>query len=104
MEDLTFQEQVKLMQETSVLIAPHGAGMTNMMFCPQGAKIVEIADLSFPNPNFYALASAMQHQYWIINANSEGDAHPLEKDMFDNLAAIKEMLPTWIQTGKREKV
>ncbi|RBI65887.1 hypothetical protein DQ400_16670 [Vreelandella sulfidaeris] len=104
MEDLTFQEQVKLMQETSVLIAPHGAGMTNMMFCPQGAKIVEIADLSFPNPNFYALASAMQHQYWIINANSEGDAHPLEKDMFVNLAAIKEMLPSWIQTGKREKV
>jgi len=104
MENLTFQEQVKLMQETSVLIAPHGAGLTNMMFCPQGAKIVEIADLSFPNPNFYAVASAMKHQYWIINASSEGDAHPLEKDMFVDPVAIKEMLPSWIQTDKRESL
>lgn len=103
MEDLTFQEQVKLMQESSVLIAPHGAGLTNMLFCPQGAKIVEIADLSFPNPNFYALASAMKHQYWIINADSRGDAHPLEKDLFVDPVAIKEMLPSLIQTEKREQ-
>ncbi|RUR31310.1 glycosyltransferase family 61 protein [Vreelandella nanhaiensis] len=96
MEELTFQEQVKLMQETSVLMAPHGAGLTNMMFCPPGAQIVEIADLSFPNPNFYALASAMKHQYWIINAQSEGNEHPLEKDMSVNPVAIKEMLTSLI--------
>lgn len=104
MEDLTFQEQVKLMQETSVLLAPHGAGLTNMMFCPQGAKIVEIADLSFPNPNFYAVASAMKHQYWIINAQSVGEAHPLEKDMYVDPITIKEMLPSLIRTGKRESL
>ncbi|RUR54372.1 glycosyltransferase family 61 protein [Vreelandella populi] len=96
MEDLTFQEQVTLMKETSVLVAPHGAGLTNMMFCPQGAQIVEIADLDFPNPNFYALASAMKHQYWIINAQSEGDAHPLEKNMYVDPIVIKEMLTSLI--------
>lgn len=81
MEDMTFEEQVALMRETSILVAPHGAGLTNMIFCPKGAQIVEIADLSFPNPNFYALASALGHDYWLAPAESLGELHPLEKDL-----------------------
>ena len=81
MEEYDFEAQVRLMQQTAVLFAPHGAGLTNMMFCPEGADIVEIADLDFPNPNFYALASAMGHRYWLIPAEGVGGGHPLEKDM-----------------------
>lgn len=81
METLSFAAQVDLMRETAVLVAPHGAGLTNMLYCPRGAHIVEIADLSFPNPNFYAVASAMSHHYWIAPAKSLGDLHPLEKDL-----------------------
>lgn len=102
MEELSFREQVKLMKETSILIAPHGAGMTNMLFCPPGAQIVEIADLNFPNPNFYAVASAMKHQYWIINAQSVGDAHPLEKDMTVNPIELKEILSSLIRQEGNE--
>lgn len=81
MENLSFEDQVRLMRETAVLAAPHGAGLTNMVFCQKGTHIVEIADLSFPNPNFYAVAAAMGHQYWLIPATSLGDVHPLEKDL-----------------------
>jgi hypothetical protein len=92
MEDLTFDEQVSLMRQTSILAAPHGAGLTNMMFCPPGTHIVEIADLDFPNPNFYAVASAMRHRYWILNADGIGSVHPLEKDMRLDPAALKSVL------------
>ena len=81
MEELDFATQVGLMQQAAVVVAPHGAGLTNMMFCPVGTHVVEIADLSFPNPNFYALASAMGHHYWILEAEGLGDVHPLEKDL-----------------------
>jgi hypothetical protein len=81
MENLSFEEQVNLMRETAVLAAPHGAGLTNMIFCQKGTHIIEMADLSFPNPNFYALAAAMGHHYWLIPAKSLGDVHPLEKDL-----------------------
>ena len=73
--------QVALMQETAVLAAPHGAGLTNMMFCREGTHVIEMADLSFPNPNFYATAAALGHHYWIIEAEGIGDVHPLEKDL-----------------------
>ncbi|HEV2293543.1 MAG TPA: glycosyltransferase family 61 protein [Tepidisphaeraceae bacterium] len=92
MEELSFQQQVELMKQTAVLVAPHGAGLTNMMFCPPGAHVVEMADLSFPNPNFYALASAMGHHYWVIKADALGDVHPLEKDLRADVRALAEVL------------
>lgn len=81
MEALDFREQVRLMRETAVLAAPHGAGLTNMMFCAEGADIVEIADLGFPNPNFYALAAAMGHRHHIVPAEAVGDRRPLDQDL-----------------------
>lgn len=81
MEDLSFAEQVRLMQETRVLLAPHGAGLTNMLFCAPESQIVELADLSFPNPNFYAVASAMKLHYWLVPAEPVGQASPLERDL-----------------------
>lgn len=92
MEALSFEEQVKLMRSTSVLVAPHGAGLTNMLFCRAGVDVVEIADLSFPNPNFYAVASAVGHRYWLIGAEGLGDQHPLERDLRVDPDALQRVL------------
>ena len=92
LEDLSFGEQVELMRETAVLFAPHGAGLTNMMFCPEGASIVEIADLTFPNPNFYALAAAMGHRYWLLPGRGVGDGPSLERDLTIDPAEVAAFL------------
>lgn len=92
MEDLEFEQQVALMAETAVLVAPHGAGLTNMMFCPEGTHVVEMADLGFPNPNFYAVAAAMGHRYWLLAAEGVGDRHPLEKDLRIDSVAVESLL------------
>jgi capsular polysaccharide biosynthesis protein len=92
MEEIRFDDQVALMQEASVVVAPHGAGLTNMMFCAPRTHVVEIADLSFPNPNFYALASAMELNYWIVPAEGVGDQHPLERDMHVSPPALRGVL------------
>jgi len=92
MEKLTFCEQVTLMRETAMLVAPHGAGLTNMMFCPEATHVVEIADLEMPNPNFYALAAAMGHHYWLIEGEACRDARPLERDLWVDPKALVEVL------------
>jgi hypothetical protein len=82
MEELSWSEQLALMQRTKVLVGPHGAGLTNMMFCPPGATIIEIADPLYPNPNFYALACAMAHAYGLVPARSVGEnGHRLYRDL-----------------------
>ncbi len=95
MEELGFAAQVELMQQTAVLCGPHGAGLTNMLFCPPGAHIVEIADPGFPNPNFYAIAAALGHRYWILPASSLGEARPLDRDLAIDPALVRETLPAW---------
>ena len=81
MERLDYSDQVRLMQETALLLAPHGAGLTNMIFCAAGTHVVEIADTGYPNPNFYALAAAMGHPYWLIDAKGVGPGHALDRDL-----------------------
>jgi len=81
METLSFEEQVRLMGETEAIVAPHGAGLTNMIFCPAGTVVVEIADADYPNPNFYALAAALEHDYRIVAARGVGSGHALDRDL-----------------------
>jgi hypothetical protein len=90
METLDFASQIRLMAETAVLVAPHGAGLTNMMFCRPGAQVVEIADSAYPNPNFYALAVAMGLGYWMVPGRMVGDARTpvLERDLLADPAAL----------------
>jgi hypothetical protein len=102
MEEMTFAAQVKLMQETAVLVAPHGAGLTNMMFCHPHTHVVEMADLGFPNPNFYALAAAMGHNYWLVRAESRGDVHPLEKDLWVDPRELSEILPRLVMAAAED--
>lgn len=104
MEDLSFPEQVELMRRTGILVAPHGAGLTNMMFCAERTAVVEIASLDFPNPNFYALAAAMGHDYALVAAAERGDVRPLERDLAvdpDSLAAVIDGFDARSRAGAR---
>lgn len=42
-EDLSFQEQVDFVKDAKVLIAPHGAGLTNLIFTHPNCLICEIS-------------------------------------------------------------
>jgi hypothetical protein len=42
LESLPFLDQINLFRESRIIIAPHGGGLTNLLFCREGTKIVEI--------------------------------------------------------------
>jgi hypothetical protein len=94
MEKLSFEEQIRLMGQTDILMAPHGAGLTNMMFCAPGTHVVEIAEPRYPNPNFYALACAMNLAYWYVEAHFSGgeNLRLLDRDLRVDPHAVKAIL------------
>ena len=55
LEDLEFRDQVALFRDAETVVAPHGGGLTNLVFCDPGTKVIEL----FPAANidlYYRLA------------------------------------------------
>lgn len=40
--NLSFEAQVQLFRRARTIIAPHGAGLTNLLFCKSGVKVIEL--------------------------------------------------------------
>lgn len=76
-EALNLKQQIELMQETKVLAGVHGAGLTNLMFLPKGATVLEFMPEDFaayahPFP-YRSLAFAVQVNYAVSGMGAEGE-------------------------------
>jgi capsular polysaccharide biosynthesis protein len=69
LEDYSFIDQIKLMYESTHLIGVHGGGLTNMLFCQQDAKVMEIRMKDDNHNNcYFSLASALNIPYFYFEA------------------------------------
>jgi capsular polysaccharide biosynthesis protein len=50
---MTFREQVVAMSKAKLLIAPHGAGLSNVMFMPAGGAVIELTSSRSFLPDLY---------------------------------------------------
>jgi capsular polysaccharide biosynthesis protein len=76
-EELNLKQQIDLLQETKVLAGLHGAGLTNLMFLPKGATVLEFMPEEFaayahPFP-YRSLAEAAQVNYAVSGMGPEGE-------------------------------
>ena len=72
MEDLSFDDQIKLMGETKAFSSSSGAGFGNIIFMPEGAHVFELSNEALMTASFYALACAMGHHYWLGKSTPVG--------------------------------
>lgn len=42
LEDMSIEQQVKLFSEAEAVVAPHGAGLVNIIFCRRAIRILEL--------------------------------------------------------------
>jgi capsular polysaccharide biosynthesis protein len=64
-EELSFAEQVRTFAEADVLVAPHGAATTSIVFS-EHMSVLEFFEPSYVIPTFYCLSSAVGHDYWYL--------------------------------------
>lgn len=69
-EKIPFSSQVKLMQNASFVIAPHGAGLTNLAFCSPKTKVLEIFAPCYISSLFYQIAKHIGCEYRFLVGNS----------------------------------
>lgn len=68
LESLPLQIQVDLFRSARVVVGLHGAGLTNVLFCAPGARVVEILPDAWPNPCFAHLAAVAGLTYDAVRA------------------------------------
>jgi capsular polysaccharide biosynthesis protein len=69
-ETITFLEQIKISSQSSIICGLHGAGFTNMLFMPEGAKVFEIQIENEHNNCFFSMSSELNFNYWFLQAKS----------------------------------
>jgi capsular polysaccharide biosynthesis protein len=57
-------EQIEIFRNAKTVIGPHGAGLTNVVFCQQGATLYEIMRDRGLNPSIAHLAHSTGLNYW----------------------------------------
>jgi len=65
---LSFEEQVKLMANAGIVIGAHGAALTNIMFAPSHAAVIELTPHLFNWPLYRKLADAANLFYYRVPA------------------------------------
>ncbi|HZU79694.1 MAG TPA: glycosyltransferase family 61 protein [Acidimicrobiales bacterium] len=56
---LSVAEQIDAFAGAELVVGPHGAGLTNIVFCPAGATVVELFPPDYVNVCYWNLASAV---------------------------------------------
>jgi capsular polysaccharide biosynthesis protein len=67
---LNFEEQLKYILNSEILISSHGAGFAHMLWMKQKSKVLEIRAKDNCNDNaIFTLASDLGHDYFYVNAD-----------------------------------
>jgi len=78
LETLSWAEQINAFAQAREVVAPHGAGLANLVFCRPGARVVEFFHRSYVNPCYWRLAALAGLDYRpVLSAAMEaGDMGP----------------------------
>ena len=72
LEDLSWAEQIAACRAARVVVAPHGAGLANLVFCEAGTRVVELVNRVYFNPVFWRLAALRGLDYRAVVAEGDG--------------------------------
>jgi len=99
LESLTFKEQVHLLASSEYVIAPHGAGLTNIVFCPPGTKIIEIFSPNYVSVSYWNISAQVGLNYCSLFGEGErppdfSEPHALKEDISVGLSKLEVAMET----------
>ena len=63
LEGMSMMNQILLFQSAEVIIAPHGAGLANLLFCEPGTKVIELMPACEMRPFFWLISEKLDLVY-----------------------------------------
>lgn len=93
LEDLSFLDQVGLMRSAEMVVAPHGTGLTNLVFCDPGTIVLEIFSPAYVTACYYAAAHQLGLNYgYVLGQGELKEAHRVHEDITVDVGRVNMML------------
>lgn len=94
-------EQISLFQEASVIVAPHGAGLTNLLWCEPGTKVLELFYGGYKKAGYYYICKILGLEYSCIVDDTTLVDHFVNQyhDMTINIDTLKMELYRILNVG-----
>ena len=94
-DKLNFEEQLKNILNSEILISIHGAGLTHMLWMNEKSKVLEIRARDNCNDNcYFTLASDLGHDYFYVIAEK---TDPKKSDHLSDLTINKNYFLSQLQ-------
>jgi hypothetical protein len=95
LEPLRFSQQIQLFNGAEMVIGAHGAGLTNLLFCRSGTRVLELVSPHFAHQMYYYLAAVrgLDHRYLV--GQVEPGEEPIFQDLTVDVDEISRTLDAW---------
>jgi hypothetical protein len=81
LEGYGYREQISLFADARVVVGPHGAAHTNMVYAQPGMVLVDILG-SLVNKCFHNMAVTLGHEYWYVDGKDIPSGRAYTDDIF----------------------
>ncbi len=89
-------EQMELFHAAEIVVGPHGAGFSHLVFCNPGTPFLEFFHPGYVNVCYWHLSNVMKHPYYYLFGEGErypdGVAPPIDPDITVDLTKLKQTL------------
>ncbi|MDB5086963.1 MAG: Capsular polysaccharide biosynthesis protein [Mucilaginibacter sp.] len=100
-EQFTIKEQAAIFNNADILVGPHGAAFSNVVFCMPGAKVVELFSPKWINPCYWTICEQLSLSYfYLVGEGGPSDAISDAKGTNEDITVDLEKLKTLISTYK----
>ncbi len=85
LEYLPFQEQVGYFANAEIIIAPHGSGLTNLVFCRPNTKVIEFLFPEWETSYYWQLCNIVGCEYYCCVGEPVDEVELNSIPIFDNI-------------------
>jgi capsular polysaccharide biosynthesis protein len=96
LEGMSMTQQAELFASAQLIIAPHGAGIANAVFCPKDSKLIEFMPDTYNNPCFELLAAIQSLRYVRVPSHSTSS---VTHDQYVNISNVESIIEKLLTTS-----
>jgi tetratricopeptide (TPR) repeat protein/capsular polysaccharide biosynthesis protein len=99
-ESMSLAEQIAHFYHAEVIVAAHGSGLTNTIFCKSGTKVIELVSPHYISHYYWGISQYLQLEHYFL-AGEAFECYPirqlmyqnsLTEDILVNLSSLKKMV------------